>query len=146
VIWHQGTTFTRAAIAEYARPLQLDLIARRFPELRMWIAHFGHPWTAEAVSVIRRHEHFFLDVSALDTRPWQLAQALTAASEYQVLDRILFGSDYPFSTVDRTVAGLHRAAALCRELGIAEITDEHVAQICTRDALGLLGLSAAPDR
>ncbi|HWF80007.1 MAG TPA: amidohydrolase family protein, partial [Streptosporangiaceae bacterium] len=31
VIWHQGTTFTAAAIAEYARPLQLDLVARTFP-------------------------------------------------------------------------------------------------------------------
>ena len=108
VIWHQGTTFTAAAIAEYARPLQLDLAARTFPNLRMWIAHFGDPWAEEAVSVVRRHQHFYLDLSAMDTRPWQLAQALAAALEYRVLDRVLFGTDYPFSTVERTVAGLVR--------------------------------------
>ncbi|WP_433304203.1 amidohydrolase family protein [Actinoplanes sp. CA-030573] len=140
VIWHQGTTFTRAAVAEYARPVQLDLVARRFPKLRMWIAHFGHPWMAETASVIRRHEHFYVDVSAMDTRPWQLAQALAAAAEYRVLDRVLFGSDFPFSTVEQTVAGLRRAAALCRSLGIADISDNHVDDICSRDALSLLGI------
>ncbi|TCO55861.1 amidohydrolase family protein [Actinocrispum wychmicini] len=140
VIWHQGTTFTRAAVADYARPMQLDKVAAHFPELRMWIAHFGHPWTAEAVATIRRYEHFYLDVSAMDTRPWQLAQSLATASEYRVLDRVLFGTDYPFATVEATIAGLRRAAALCRNLGIADITDDDVDAICARDSLTLLGL------
>jgi predicted TIM-barrel fold metal-dependent hydrolase len=143
VIWHQGTTFTPAAIVDYARPLQLDKVARRFPDLRMWIAHFGHPWAEEALSVIRRHEHFYIDVSALDTRPWQLAQALTAAKEYRVFDRILFGTDYPFSTVERTVAGLREAAGLCRTLGMADVTNSDVKQICERDSLALLGLDGS---
>lgn len=143
VVWHQGTTFTPAAIAEYARPLQLDLPARTYPGLRMWIAHFGHPWAEEAVTVARRHEHFYLDVSALDTRPWQLARALADASEYRVLDRLLFGSDFPFSTVERTVAGLREAAALCRRLGIAPVGEDDVEAICRRDSLALLGLSTA---
>jgi uncharacterized protein len=140
VIWHQGTTFTSAAIAEYARPLQLDLVARTFPDLRMWIAHFGHPWIDEALSTIRRHEHFYIDASALDTRPWQLAQALACAMEYRVFDRILFGSDYPFSTAERTAEGLRQAAGMCRRLGIAEVTDADVEQICQRESLRLLGL------
>lgn len=140
VIWHQGTTFTPAAIAEFTRPLQLDLVARTYPNLRMWIAHFGHPWAEEALSVVRRHEHFYIDASALDTRPWQLAQALACAKEYRVLDRVLFGSDYPFSTVERTAAGLHEAAALCRRLGIADISEGDVADICQRDSAALLGL------
>lgn len=142
VIWHQGTTFTPAAIAEYARPLQLDLVARTYPNLPMWIAHFGHPWMAEALSVVRRHEHFYVDTSALDTRPWQLAQSLACAMEYRVLDRILFGSDYPFSTVERTVAGLRKAAGLCRSLGIADITEQDIDDIRYRDALPLLGLAS----
>jgi predicted TIM-barrel fold metal-dependent hydrolase len=144
VLWHQGTTFTSAAMVEYARPLQLDLVARRFPDLPMWIAHFGHPWMTEAVSVIRRHEHFYIDVSAMDSRPWQLAQSLAAAYEYRVLDRVLFGTDYPFSTVERTVAGLRAAAKLCRDLGIAPITDDDVDAICQRDSLALLGLTPTP--
>lgn len=143
VLWHQGTTFTSSAIAEVARPLDLDLIARRFPELPMWIAHFGHPWMEEALSVVRRHEHMYIDVSAMDTRPWQLAQALACAHEYRVMDRILFGTDYPFSTAERTVAGLQEATALCSRLGIAPLGAEDVDRIRYRDSLALLGLSRA---
>jgi predicted TIM-barrel fold metal-dependent hydrolase len=145
VLWHQGTTFTSSAIAEYSRPLDLDLVARRFPDLPMWIAHFGHPWMEEAISVIRRHEHMYIDISAMDTRPWQLAQALACAYEYRVLDRILFGTDFPFSTVERTIDGLNAAVELCTRLGIAKLTDETVQQICQRDALSLLGLKRAGD-
>lgn len=140
VIWHQGTTFTPAAVGEYARPLDLDRIARRFPELPMWIAHFGHPWMEEAISVVRRHEHMYIDTSALDTRPWQLAQALACAYEYRVLDRVIFGTDYPFSTVRQTVDGLLEAAAMCARVGIAPLTVEHVDEIRLRDTLPLLGL------
>jgi predicted TIM-barrel fold metal-dependent hydrolase len=144
VLWHQGTTFTAAAIGDYARPLQLDLVARRFPQLRMWIAHFGHPWVDEAITVVRRHEHMYIDASALDTRPWQLAQALASAAEYRVLDKVLFGSDYPFSTAERTRAGLEKAAAMCRRLGIADVSPDDVAAICERDSLELLGLDPPP--
>lgn len=143
VIWHQGTTFTPGAIAEYARPLDLDLVARRFPELPMWIAHFGHPWMTEALSVVRRHERFYIDTSALDTRPWQLAQALAAAYEYRVLDRVLFGSDYPFSSVESTLLGLKTAAELCSRLGIAPLGADDVEAIRDRDSLALLGIDAA---
>jgi predicted TIM-barrel fold metal-dependent hydrolase len=144
VIWHQGTTFTSAAIGEVARPLDLDRVARRFPDLPMWIAHFGHPWMEEAISVVRRHEHMYIDTSALDTRPWQLAQALACAYEYRVLDRVIFGTDYPFSTVEQTVAGLLTAAGMCDRLGIAPLTQEHVDAIRNRDTLPLLGLDRTP--
>jgi predicted TIM-barrel fold metal-dependent hydrolase len=109
----------------------------------MWIAHFGHPWVDEAITVVRRHEHLFVDASALDTRPWQLAQALACAAEYRVLDKILFGSDYPFSTIERTRAGLEEAAALCRRLGIADISPHDVKAICERNSLELLGIDPA---
>jgi predicted TIM-barrel fold metal-dependent hydrolase len=141
VIWHQGTTFTRAARADFSRPLDLDAVAGRFPDVPMWIAHFGHPWMAEAVSVIRRHPRMYIDCSAMDKRPWQLAQSLAAAYEYGVIDRVLFGTDFPFSTVDATIAGLRKAAELCWRLGIADLPEDVVERICDRDALSLLGLT-----
>lgn len=141
VLWHQGTTFTPSAVGEVARPLDLDLVARQFPDLPMWIAHFGHPWMAEAISVVRRHEHMYVDVSALDTRPWQLAQSLACAYEYRVMDKMLFGTDYPFSTVERTLAGLEKAAAMCERLEIAPLSGLDVDAIRYRDSLSLLGLA-----
>ena len=40
---HQGTTFSLAGPLAYARPVILDEIALHYPELRIVIAHVGHP-------------------------------------------------------------------------------------------------------
>ena len=81
---HQGTTFARAGSLLQARPILLDEIALRYPELRIVIAHMGHPWFDEAIAVVRRHPHVYADVSALVARRWLLYQALVAAIEYRV--------------------------------------------------------------
>ena len=73
---HQGTTFARAGSLLQARPILLDEIALRYPELRIVIAHMGHPWFDEAIAVVRRHPHVYADVSALVGRRWLLYQAL----------------------------------------------------------------------
>ena len=45
IIWHQGTTFPRSAPScSWANPVQLEDIALAFPDLRMIVAHLGHPW------------------------------------------------------------------------------------------------------
>lgn len=43
-IWHQGTTFPSAARLRWAAPLQLEVVAIDFPDLRIIAAHLGHPW------------------------------------------------------------------------------------------------------
>ena len=81
---HQGTTFARAGPLLQARPILLDEIALRFPELRIVIAHMGHPFFEEAIAVVRRHPHVYADVSALVPRRWLLWNALVQAVEYGV--------------------------------------------------------------
>ena len=66
---HQGTTFARSGSLSLARPILLDEIALRYPELRIVIAHMGHPWFDETIAVIRRHPHVYADVSALVSPP-----------------------------------------------------------------------------
>ena len=70
-LWHQGTTFVHDAPLIHARPVLLDEIARRFPTLKMWIAHLGHPWCDELISVIHKHPNLYADMSALTPRPLQ---------------------------------------------------------------------------
>ena len=117
---HQGTTFSRAGSLLYAQPLALDEIALRYPQLKIVIAHVGHPWVDEAIAVVRRHPFVFTDVSALVTRPWQLYQALVTAVEYRVEHKLLFGTDFPFfssETDDRGSAGGHGERVRIRHAG-----------------------------
>lgn len=44
VLFHQGTSPVRTAPIRYAHPLLMDEIATAFPELRIVMAHIGHPW------------------------------------------------------------------------------------------------------
>src|SRR5581483_5003298 len=105
IVFHQGTSPMRTAPLRYAHPLVMDEIAIAFPELRVVMAHLGHPWQADTIAVIRKHPHVFADVSALFYRPWSLYSCLRLATEWDVLDKLLLGSDYPVATPGETITG-----------------------------------------
>lgn len=138
---HQGTTFVRRGPLLHARPVLLDEIARRFPRLVIVIAHLGHPWTHEAVAVIRKHPNVFADVSALHPRPWQLYQALVCALEYRTEHKLLFGSDYPFFTADETIAGLRAVNDVVAGTGMPRVPEQTIEELIHRPTLDLIGLS-----
>jgi predicted TIM-barrel fold metal-dependent hydrolase len=108
VMWHQGTTFVRKAVLAYALPRQIDEVAIRFPEMPIVIAHLGHPWIDECLAVVRKHPSVYTDISALGSRPTQFRNALIAAGEYRCGDKLLFGTDFPFSRALPTAAQLER--------------------------------------
>ncbi|MDR7419846.1 MAG: amidohydrolase family protein [Armatimonadota bacterium] len=143
VIWHQGTTFVRDAPLVHARPVLLDDIARRFPDLRMWIAHMGHPWCDEMIAVVRKHPHVYADMSAIFPRPMQFYFALASAVEYGVAHKIFFGTDFPFTTVEASIAALRGINRVVEGTGLPRIGDEVVEGIIHRDALELLGIEPA---
>src|SRR5690606_255421 len=43
VLLHTGTTFASQATLETTLPRHIDVVARRFPEVRIVMAHLGHP-------------------------------------------------------------------------------------------------------
>lgn len=141
VLWHQGTTFVRDAPLIWARPVLLDAAARRFPELRMWVAHLGHPWCDELVATIRKHPHMYTDISALHPRPLQFYLALISAVEYGVADKVLFGTDYPFTTVDASIAGLRQVNRVAEGTGMPRVPEAVIEGIIHRDTLRLVGLA-----
>jgi len=141
VLMHTGTTFMSQAVLAYARPAIADDIARRYPELRLILAHMGHPYEGECIAVIRKHPHVYADISALHYRPFQLWNTLMLAQEYGVWHKMLFGSDFPFTTVDDTIAGLRRIGDIVAP-GFAPLSGPDVEALIHRDALSLLGLNA----
>ncbi len=143
IMIHQGTTFVRTAPLKYAFPVQLEDVAVEFPELRMVIAHLGHPWIMETLVVIRKHPHLYSDISALHYRPWQFYNALIAAKEYGVLDKLLFGSDYPFTTAEASMDGLRNINRIPEGTGMPRLTTEEIERLIYSPTLECLGLEAA---
>jgi uncharacterized protein len=140
VLIHQGTTFCSNVSLELANPILLQPIALKFPKLRMLIAHMGHPWIAETLVLIRKHPHFYTDISALYYRPWQFYNALVLAMEYGVLDKLLFGTDYPFTTPASTIAALKKVNEMAVGTNMPRIPEAKIEEMIHRDSLPLLGL------
>lgn len=141
VLLHTGTTFVSQAPLECTLPRHLDAVARRFPEVRLILAHLGHPYEGETVAVIRKHPHVYADVSALYYRPFQLYQSLMLVQEYGVWDKLLFGTDYPFAGVNDSISGLRALNQLVAGTSLPRLSEQAMESMITRDSLPLLGLA-----
>jgi uncharacterized protein len=142
VMIHQGAIFPNAGRLADANPLLLDDVAIAYPDLRIVIAHMGHPWVHETAVVMRRHKNVFADTSAIANRPTVLATALSAAKEYGVLEKVLFGSDSPMVSAASSAAALARVVAHMQQFALTPITDEELHGIMHRPSFELLGLPA----
>ena len=140
VLLHTGTTFISQAPLEFTYPRLLDKVATKFPELRMILAHLGHPFEGECVAVIRKHQHVYADVSALHYRPWQLYNSLMLVQEYGVWHKLLFGTDYPFTTVNDSLAGLRNLNTQLQGTRLPRLSVDALESMIQRDSLSLLGL------
>jgi uncharacterized protein len=140
VLFHAGTSFVGGTPLDYSRPAHFDAVAVDFPDLRMVLAHLGHPWEGETIAVIRRHRHVFADLSALYYRPWQFYNSMRLLVEYRTEAKVLFGSDFPFTTTGSSLAGVRGVNAILAQSGLPPIPAEVIEGIIQRDALSLLGL------
>ena len=78
------------------RPIKLDRAARRFPDLKIVIAHMGYPWFDEAVVMIRYHKNVYADFTGA-SMGWRSRRS---PEEYlrgmfwpNAFDKIVFGTD-----------------------------------------------------
>jgi len=140
VLLHTGTTFIDKAPLECTLPRLLDNVAIRFPEVRIILAHLSHPYEGECIAVIRKHRHVYADVSALHYRPFQLYHSLMLVQEYGVWSKLLFGSDYPFTTVDASIAGLRKLNQMVEGTNLPRLDMDQMEQMINRNSLALLNL------
>jgi predicted TIM-barrel fold metal-dependent hydrolase len=132
---HMGTTFARNAPAELGRPIYVDDVARRHPELKMIMAHMGHPWYEECVIVARKQPNVYCEVSAIFYRPWQFYNVLRCAEEYRIAGRnkIFWGTDFPFSEVGESIEGLRNVNRIIGDSGLPQVSRETIDRILYSD-------------
>jgi predicted TIM-barrel fold metal-dependent hydrolase len=109
--------------------------------VKIILAHLGHPYEGECLVTIRKHENVFADVSALHYRPWQLYNSLMLAQEYGVWSKLLFGTDFPFTTVNASIAGLRGLNDQVEGTKLPRLDPVQIEALIQRDSLGLLGLA-----
>jgi predicted TIM-barrel fold metal-dependent hydrolase len=140
IMIHQGTTFLREAPLKFAHPLQLEDVALKFPDLKLIIAHIGHPWIEDTIVLIRKHPNFLADISALHYRRWQFYNALILAKEYGVFEKLLFGSDYPYTTPEASLESLRNFNRITEGTNLPKLGDQEIESLIQRPILRLLNL------
>ncbi len=141
VLLHMGATSYSYAKLEYGHPVYLDEVALDFPDLKICAAHTAYPWTKELFAVMRKCHNVYTDISALCMRPMELAWNIVLAKEYNLLERIMWGTDYPACNpktyINWVKTGLNEILEKC---GWPTLTMEEIKQILGANASRFLGL------
>jgi uncharacterized protein len=93
--------------AEVQNPIHLDRVCIRFPELKLCMIHGADPWWDTAIRLMIKYQNLRLMTSAWS--PKYLPDSLLHYMRTRGKDRIMFASDYPVLSLERT---LGEAAAL----------------------------------
>jgi predicted TIM-barrel fold metal-dependent hydrolase len=139
---HTGTTFVAQAPLECTLPRLIEPVAIRYPELAFILAHLGHPYEAECAVTIRKHPNVYADVSALHYRPFQLYHSLMLIQEYGVWDKVLFGTDFPFTDVNSSIDGLRNLNRMLDGTALPRLSEIEIEAMIQRESLGVLGLDS----
>lgn len=140
ILFHPGGQFTEQSKLEYGRPFLIDEIARSFPGLRIIVAQMGQPWIDETIILLGKHPHVYADVSGLLGRPWQAYNAMVNANQYGVMDKLLFGSDFPYTSAAECIEALYSLNQIAQGTNLPLVPRESLRGIVERDAISLLGL------
>jgi len=142
VLCHTGTTFIRQAPLECTLPRLIDDVAIRFPNVKIIMAHLSHPYEGECVVTIRKHPNVYADCSALHYRPFQLYHSLMLLQEYGVWNKLLFGSDYPFTTVSASLQGMRNLNNMLNGTSLPRLDMDAMEQMFQRNTLELLEIES----
>jgi uncharacterized protein len=140
IVVHPSGQFTEESKLEFGRPYLLDEVARTFPKLHLIIAQLGQPWIEETITMLGKHPHVFADVSGLLSRPWQAYNALVSCHQAGVIDKLLFGSDFPYTNAEECIESLYSINQLAQGTNLPVVPREALRGIVERDALNLLGI------
>lgn len=145
VFIHNGAFMRTWGRMEYARPYLLDEVARDFPALTLIISGMGYPWVDESIALVGKQPRVFGDLGPLVRRPWQAYNALVLAHQFNVMDKILFGSDFPYYTAAGAIEAVYRLHEITQGTNLPSVPREALRSIIERDSLAALGIARPQD-
>jgi predicted TIM-barrel fold metal-dependent hydrolase len=88
-------------LLRHSDPALIDNVACSFPELKIIIAHLGYPRVDETLYITRKHRNVWCDISwpygnvNHPSYAYMLWRDLLTALNLGVLNKLVFGTDYP---------------------------------------------------
>lgn len=91
----------KGVILDHCHPRHLDLVAATYPELTIVAARPGWPWQAETISVLLHKTNIWYELHGWSPR--YFTQELKHDIPRRLVDRVMFGADYPLLQYRRLV-------------------------------------------
>lgn len=152
---HTGFCWVPPGKSKYALPVQLDDVARDFPELKINAFHMGYPYCDDLNMIAMQHPNVYVCLSLLipwaATAPRKFAKILGEAMRWVGPDKITWGTDYAgfAAQIRGGVMGL-RDFQIPEDMqlsyGYQPITDEDRRKIFGANLAGLLGIDSSKRR
>jgi predicted TIM-barrel fold metal-dependent hydrolase len=89
---------------DLAHPLKLDPVAAAHPDLTIVAAHFGWPWQMDLIAIALHKTNVYIDISGW--APKRIPAEVIRELRGRLSGQFVWGSDFPFFTPDRCLAGL----------------------------------------
>ena len=142
IMVHQAATLYAGLPMEKGHPLHLVEPLQDYPEVTFIAAHMAYPWTEELLAIMRMQKNLYADLSSsLLKRRSILGWDLAMAKEYGVIDRVLFGTDYPVVTPRDHIGWLkNEYNVVAQEKSWPTLTPPEIQGILGGNAARLLGI------
>jgi predicted TIM-barrel fold metal-dependent hydrolase len=140
VFFHNSGHLGANAVLDYAQPYLLDEVARTFPGLKIVIGGMGVPFVEQTLEMAAKHKNVYADLTIRPSNVWQVYNIVVAAYERGVMDKMLFGSGFPFGNTQECIETLLGFNMLLSDTNLPTVPRGNIRDIIERDALGLLGI------
>lgn len=140
IFFYNTGTLAPSAVLDYAQPILLDQVARTYPELKMIISNAGKPFVDQTLAVIGKNPNVYATISISQGNIWSAYNIIINASETDALEKFLFSSNYPGSSMNECIElllGFNRAIA---DTKLPPIPLDKIRSIINRNSLSLLGM------
>ena len=137
VMFHLGACPSRHGHLKYTMPIHIMDVAKDFPDLTIIIAHMAHPYMRDTVQVLRIEPNVYADISGMTmpTRAYSmLYQGLLEAMTWGVLDKLLFGTDWPLQTFEEEVGTLRNINKFVEGTNLPRIPEDAIERIIEGNA------------
>lgn len=122
VMIHTGDTYTPKGRLKYAHPLHVDDAAVEHPDVKFVICHIGNPWIRDCMEVVYKNTNVYTDISGLVLGDFsdRFEQYMRKQLQEMLLfgvepDSVLFGTDWPISSMESYLEFMRELAAPERE-------------------------------
>ena len=140
IYFHNCPPFSPPAVLDYAQPWLLDEVARTFPNLKMIIGRMGRPFYHQTLCLLGKHETVFADLTIHPEKTWQVYNMVMTAYEAGVMDKLLFGSGFPYAEPGPCIEMLLGFNKILADTHLPQVPREKMRSIVERDSLAVLGI------